>query len=168
MNAAEKRELNRARRAMPNLDPELPIDSDPVALRLIEERGHLSRAEIGAAYGVTAERVRQIEVGALKNLALGLLRAGIPHEEIVEWLGRHRPETQLARAERDGGGGGSRPADDDWIDIEAPKAEPECEPWSEQGVRVLRAIQQLEAEAEVCEHAAAIVIAGDVFGEDAA
>lgn len=78
---------------MPALDPDVPFEEDQAAIALVDERGAMSIYHVGAALGMSHERVRQIEMAALRKLAAHLSRA-----EVEEWLSRSRARHPLERA----------------------------------------------------------------------
>lgn len=51
-----------------SVDPELPYEEDETCQRLVEEYGPMTLEEIGHVIGVTRERVRQIELNAIRKL----------------------------------------------------------------------------------------------------
>jgi hypothetical protein len=90
-------ELERAREeaGVPAIDFEIRTDDDPVTLALIEDRGPMRLEDIGAAMGVTRQRVEQIEKRARMQVAAGLAAAGCSEEDVREWLMRRPVEHAL-------------------------------------------------------------------------
>ena len=54
----------------------LSVDSDTCVLRMACGSPH-TREEVGQAFGVTRERIRQIELIALSRVGMGLVRIGV-------------------------------------------------------------------------------------------
>lgn len=85
------------------LSPITRFHDDADAMRFVDENpGGASLGEIARAFGLTRERVRQIESVALPKLRERLQRAGISREDLQEWLagiaeGRRLPEREPDR-----------------------------------------------------------------------
>lgn len=171
---SERVKLRRAEAGVPAIDFEVRTDDDPLALALIEARGAMRLEDIGAAMGVTRQRVEQIEKRARMQLAAGLAAAGCTEEDVREWLMRRPVEHALEGGSPDGGWCGAdsdRPRIRDAVDREGYDAPGRS--WergmdragrperiaavgfeSEVGVALERALAHLEVEAEMATLAA--------------
>lgn len=130
---------------------------DPEAQRIVAERGgEVSLDEVGAFFGVSRERARQIENSALRSIGQRLRLAGISEDDVAEWL-RRKAEVGHPLDGRHG--------QEEWsyttVATETPsevtareRAENErCDAQSEDGLRLERAIAALEIFAEAAERA---------------
>jgi hypothetical protein len=167
-------ERARAQTGMPAIDGETWTDDDPIALREIERRGPMTLEEIGAAMGVSRERIRQIEERARRRVAVGLAAAGCTEADVREWLMRSRPAHVLDISAESAPPGDAAPvretADRDGYDAPARSWERGLDRAgrperiavvgfeSELGERLERAVAELEVEAEIATLAASIAI----------
>lgn len=124
-----------------SIDATTPYADDVEAQRLVEANPDgMTLEQVGDVLGVTRERVRQIEAGALKSLRLRCALAGIEPEDVAAMLAGKRESAPRGAVTSSG-----RP-------IAAPRSVGE-EPlppaaWSEHGQRVEAALRELEDVAE--------------------
>lgn len=71
-------------------------EDDPIAQRIVQRWGPLSRQEVGVMLGLSSEGVRIIETAALARVARALARAGISEADVISWLMRARTEHPLS------------------------------------------------------------------------
>lgn len=160
---------------MPEIDFELRTDADPVALAAIRLLAPLTLEEIGAAMGVSKERVRQIEEAGLRKVAVALAEAGCSESDVREWLMRARPAHVLDVSPESGSPDDDRPRIRDAVDREGYDAPGRA--WergldragrperiaavgfeSELGLALERAVAVLEVEAEMAALAATMPV----------
>lgn len=122
-----------------SLSPLTPYADDLEAQQLVAQHPDgMTLEEVGAIFGVTRERVRQIEATALRNLRIRCALVGIEPDDVAAMLAT-RPERGTPGAVTTGRPGG-RPSDAD-------RARAEVLPvaaWSEHGQRVEAALRELE------------------------
>lgn len=169
--AARAREQHQVPIAI-DIDTPFATDIDARAL-VLHFGGEMKPVQLAAAFGMSRERVRQIGAAALRKALREALRIGMTEDEVRAWLGRPRAEGGLARAADDPDTEPAVASMGLTARYPAPERDPNedeleamCDPWSDLGLRVARAIAVLEIEAEACERAAGIVIAANVLGEE--
>ena len=138
---------------LPAIDPDLPYEKDETCQKVIEEHGELDRARIGACLGVSRERVRQLEIRALRIFVARMAAAGYHERDIVEWLvrprsihglsgGERRPLERGHKQESDGYEKGSRMRGSRWVN--PPEPAPEPDPQSAESILIDRALSEIE------------------------
>lgn len=75
-------------RPAPVINWDTPWELDPVAQRIVAEKGDLSRREISELCGVSVEAVRLAEVSACARFAKTAKRMGIDADELREHFDR--------------------------------------------------------------------------------
>ncbi len=80
--------FERSRHDVPAITWDTPFSEDLDARALVVCRGPLSTKAIGAAFGVSGERIRQVEIEALASLKRAFARCGFREADAAEWLGR--------------------------------------------------------------------------------
>lgn len=67
--------------------PDVAFANDPGAQRFVDDHPQAaSLAMIGSAFGITSERVRQVEVQAMNRLVAQLALEGVNRTDVLEWL----------------------------------------------------------------------------------
>lgn len=145
-----------------SIHPGLPFEQDEAAQRFVAEHPDgATLEEVGNAFGLTRERMRQIEAKAIDALRKRCALAGIEAEDLAAALARRdevsprgprltaatRPAPEAEPVERNTVPHHLRPL-------------PE-ELYSDEGQRLARAVLVLEVEAEIAARAAELCAAGD-------
>lgn len=104
--------LDALRPSPSDAETQIPWEADRVAQRFVAEHGAATLEAIGEFFGVTRERIRQIETAALKKLRRRLAREGIDPEA---WLYAMQQRTdQWGGLRSEESSAASQPADPKW------------------------------------------------------